>query len=79
MKKDDFIFGPYDPQDDTPIEEERIWLDTYRCECCGEYFDSDEGEWIDNNFFCKPDLEQLDRDEMKTRTGEIPTFKSDKP
>lgn len=73
MEKDDFIFGPYDPHDDTPIEEKKlpqIYIDDegkehkmpfghHRCNCCGNYFSADEGDWIGENFFCKKDLEEL--------------------
>lgn len=56
----------------------------FRCDECGEYFDEDEGEWIDNLgelkiFYCNEDLERFKREEMKTRVGIIPTFRGEKP
>ena len=56
----------------------------YRCDCCGYYFDPDEGEWVDSLggakiFYAKEHLKDFKREEMKTRTGEIPTFKDERP
>ena len=56
----------------------------FRCDCCGKYFNEEEGEWIDNLgeakiFYNKEHLKDLKREEMKTRTGEIPTFKGERP
>ena len=65
--------GPYEPV---------IVNGQYRCECCGHYFDPDEGEWVNEHFFChhdKEELEFIEREEKKTRTGEIPTFKGERP
>ena len=65
--------GPYEP----------VIVDgQYRCDCCGFYFNPDEGEWVNEHFFChhdKEELELIEREEKKTRTGEIPTFKGERP
>jgi len=65
--------GPYEPV---------IVEGQYRCDCCGYYFDPDEGEWVDGVFLChhdKEELELIEKEEKKTRTGEIPTFKNERP
>jgi len=77
MKKDDFIFGPYDPhadeEEEVAIQLPQIYVDDegrehkmpyghHRCECCGNYFSADEGDWEGDNFFCKKDLRELRRD-----------------
>ena len=56
----------------------------FRCDECGEYFDEDEGEWVDNLgelkiFYCNRDLKRFKREEMKTRVGIIPTFPGERP
>jgi len=56
----------------------------FRCDECGFYFNEAEGEWIDNLgklkvFYCNGDLKRFKREEMKTRTGEIPMFEGEKP
>jgi len=56
----------------------------HRCDQCGDYFDEEEGEWVDNLgklkiFYCNEDLKKIKQEEMKTRTGEIPMFKGEKP
>jgi len=55
-----------------------------QCDQCGDYFEEEEGEWIDNLgelkiFYCNEDLKKIKREEMKTRTGEIPMFKGERP
>jgi len=56
----------------------------FRCDKCGFYFNEDEGKWIDNLgelkvFYCNGDIEIFKREEMKTRTGELPMFEGEKP
>ena len=55
-----------------------------QCDQCGDYFEEEEGEWIDNLgelkiFYCNEDLKKIKTEEMKTRTGEIPMFDGEKP
>ncbi len=39
----------------------------YRCECCGFYFDLDEGEFKDDMFLCKQDFDELNLLERKQK------------